>query len=200
VAIVIAFPLATLAALKRDTWIDRVVLFFSLLGLSIPNFWLGPLLMILVSIQLGWLPVSGRGDFSHLILPALTLGMAMAAILTRILRTSLLRIVNLDFVKTARAKGMGETPVWLKHILRNALIPVISIIGLQFGSLLAGSIITETIFSWPGIGRLTVQAIQTRDYPLVQGCVLVVAIGYLVVNFITDVFYSIVDPRISYER
>jgi peptide/nickel transport system permease protein len=200
VAIVIAFPLATLAALKRDTWIDRLALFFSLLGLSIPNFWLGPLLMILVSIQLGWLPVSGRGDFSHLILPSLTLGMAMAAILTRILRASLLRIINLDFIQTARAKGLRETAVWLKHMLRNALIPVVSIMGLQFGSLLAGSIITETIFSWPGIGRLTVQAIQTRDYPLVQGCVLVVAIGYLVVNFLTDLAYSIIDPRISYER
>jgi peptide/nickel transport system permease protein len=200
VALIISFPLATLAALKPGTWIDRVALFFSLVGLSMPNFWLGPLLMILVSIQLGWLPVSGRGSFSHLVLPALTLGMAMAAILTRILRTSLLRIVNLDFIKTARAKGVGEPSVWLKHMLRNALIPVISIIGLQFGSLLAGSIITETVFSWPGIGRLTVQAIQTRDYPLVQGCVLVVATGYLVVNFITDVFYSVVDPRISYDK
>ena len=200
VAIIIAFPLATLAALKPGTWIDRLALFFSLLGLSVPNFWLGPMLMILVSIQLGWLPVSGRGGFSHVILPSLTLGMAMAAILTRILRTSLLRIVNLDFIKTARAKGLGEPLVWLKHMLRNALIPVISIMGLQFGSLLAGSIITETIFSWPGIGRLTVQAIQTRDYPLVQGCVLIVATGYLVVNFITDLAYSIIDPRISYDK
>jgi peptide/nickel transport system permease protein len=200
VAIIISFPLATLAALKPGTWIDRSALFFSLLGLSIPNFWLGPMLMILVSIQLGWLPVSGRGAFAHLILPSLTLGMAMAAILTRILRTSLLRIVNLDFIKAARAKGLGEPSVWLKHMLRNALIPVISIMGLQFGSLLAGSIITETIFSWPGIGRLTVQAIQTRDYPLVQGCVLVVASGYLIVNFITDLAYSVIDPRITYEK
>ena len=200
IAIIISFPLATLAALKPGTWIDRLALFFSLLGLSVPNFWLGPMLMILISIQLGWLPVSGRGGFSHAILPSLTLGMAMAAILTRILRASLLRVVNLDFIQTARAKGLRESVVWLKHMLRNALIPVISIMGLQFGSLLAGSIITETIFSWPGIGRLTVQAIQTRDYPLVQGCVLIVATGYLVVNFITDLAYSMVDPRISYER
>ena len=200
VAITISFPLATLAALRPGTWIDRSALFFSLLGLSMPNFWLGPMLMILVSIQLGWLPVSGRGGFAHLILPSLTLGMAMAAILTRVLRTSLLRTVNLDFIKAARAKGLGEPLVWLKHMLRNALIPVISIMGLQFGSLLAGSIITETIFSWPGIGRLTVQAIQTRDYPLVQGCVLVVATGYLVVNFITDLAYSVIDPRINYEK
>ena len=200
VAIIISFPLAILAALKPGTWIDRLALFFSLLGLSIPNFWLGPMLMILVSIQLGWLPVSGRGGLSHVILPSLTLGMAMAAILTRILRISLLRIVNLDFIKTARAKGLDEAVVWLKHMLRNALIPIISIMGLQFGSLLAGSIITETIFSWPGIGRLTVQAIQTRDYPLVQGCMLIVATGYLVVNFITDLAYSIIDPRIRYEK
>jgi peptide/nickel transport system permease protein len=200
VAIIISFPLATLAALKPGTWLDRAALFFSLLGLSIPNFWLGPMLMILISIQLGWLPVSGRGGFAQLILPSVTLGMSMAAILTRILRSSLLRTVKLDFIKTARAKGLGERVVWLKHMLRNALIPVLSIMGLQFGSLLAGSIITETIFSWPGIGRLTVQAIQTRDYPLVQGCVLVVATGYLVVNFITDLAYSVIDPRISYER
>jgi peptide/nickel transport system permease protein len=200
VAMVIAFPLATLAAVNRDTWIDRLALFFSLLGVSIPNFWLGPLLMILVSIQLGWLPVSGRGGFSHLILPSLTLGMAMAAILTRILRSSLLRIVGLDYIRAARAKGVSEPSVWMKHMLRNALLPVITIMGLQFGSLLAGSIITETIFSWPGVGRLTVQAIQTRDYPLVQGCVLVVATSYLVVNFLTDVFYSLIDPRITYEK
>jgi peptide/nickel transport system permease protein len=200
VAMVIAFPLATLAAVNRDTWIDRLALFFSLLGVSIPNFWLGPLLMILVSIQLGWLPVSGRGGFSHLILPSLTLGMAMAAILTRILRSSLLRIVDLDYIRAARAKGVSEPSVWMKHMLRNALLPVITIMGLQFGSLLAGSIITETIFSWPGVGRLTVQAIQTRDYPLVQGCVLVVATSYLVVNFLTDVFYSLIDPRITYEK
>jgi peptide/nickel transport system permease protein len=200
VAIIISFPLAIFAALKPGTWIDRLALFFSLLGLSIPNFWLGPMLMILVSIQLGWLPVSGRGGLSHMILPSLTLGMAMAAILTRILRISLLRIVNLEFIKTARAKGLDEAVVWLKHMLRNALIPIISIMGLQFGSLLAGSIITETIFSWPGIGRLTVQAIQTRDYPLVQGCMLIVATGYLVVNFITDLAYGIIDPRIRYEK
>jgi peptide/nickel transport system permease protein len=200
VAIIISFPLAIFAALKPGTWIDRLALFFSLLGLSIPNFWLGPMLMILVSIQLGWLPVSGRGGLSHMILPSLTLGMAMAAILTRILRISLLRIVNLEFIKTARAKGLDEAVVWLKHMLRNALIPIISIMGLQFGSLLAGSIITETIFSWPGIGRLTVQAIQTRDYPLVQGCMLIVATGYLAVNFITDLAYGIIDPRIRYEK
>lgn len=200
VALLISFPLATLASVNKDTWIDRFALLFSLLGLSMPNFWLGPLLMIVFSIQLGWAPVSGRGGLSHLFLPSFTLGMGMAAIMTRILRSSLLRVIHEDYVRTARAKGLSEKRVWLKHVLRNALLSVITIMSLQFGGLLAGSIITETIFSWPGIGRLTVQAIQTRDYPLVQGCVLIIAISYLLVNFFTDIFYHLVDPRITYGR
>ncbi|HWO43852.1 MAG TPA: nickel ABC transporter permease [Candidatus Eisenbacteria bacterium] len=199
-AVLVAFPLAVLAAAKNGSWFDRMALFFSLLGVSMPNFWLGPLLMILFSIQLGWLPVSGRGGPEHLLLPAVTLGMGMAAILVRMLRASLLRIKREDYVQTARAKGLSETRVWLKHILRNASISVITILGLQLGGLLAGSIIAETIFAWPGVGRLTVQAIQTRDYPLVQGCVLVIAIAYVVINFLTDVIYRFVDPRISYEN
>lgn len=199
-ATLISFPLATFAAVYRDRWIDRFALIFSLLGLSMPNFWLGPLLMITFSIQLGWLPVSGQGGLSHLLLPSLTLALGMASILTRILRSNLLQVTNKEFVQTARAKGLSEKQVWLKHTLRNALLSVVTIMSLQFGSLLAGSIITETIFSWPGIGRLTVQAIQTRDYPLVQGCVLIIAISYLLVNFFTDVFYHFVDPRITYEK
>jgi peptide/nickel transport system permease protein len=200
IAVIISFPLATLAAVKKGSGIDRGALLFSLLGLSLPNFWLGPLLMIIFSIQLGWTPVSGRGGLDHLVLPSLTLGMGMAAILTRILRGSLLQVINEDYVRSARAKGLSETQVWLKHTLRNALLSVITIMSLQFGSLLAGSIITETVFSWPGIGRLTVQAIQTRDYPLVQGCVLVIAISYLLVNLLTDIFYHLVDPRITYGK
>jgi peptide/nickel transport system permease protein len=200
IAVIIAFPLGTLAAIHQGSGIDRSALLFSLLGVSLPNFWLGPLLMIVFSIQLGWTPVSGRGGLDHLLLPSLTLGMGMAAILTRILRASLLQVVNEDYVRTARAKGLGEKRIWLKHVLRNALLSVITILSLQFGSLLAGSIITETIFSWPGIGRLTVQAIQTRDYPLVQGCVLVIAISYLLVNLLADIFYRAVDPRISYGK
>jgi peptide/nickel transport system permease protein len=199
-AILISFPFATLAAVKRDRWLDRFALFFSLLGTSMPNFWLGPLLMIAFAIQLGWLPVSGRGGFNHLLLPSLTLGMGMAAILTRILRASLLGALRADYIRTARAKGLSEKRVWLKHTLRNALLSVITIVSLQFGGLLAGSIITETIFSWPGVGRLTVQAIQTRDYPLVQGCILVIASSYLLVNFVADIFYRWVDPRITYEK
>ncbi len=199
-AVLGSFPLAILAALNRSGWIDRVALLFSLLGLSMPNFWLGPLLMVIFSIHLGWLPVSGRGGFSHLLLPALTLGSGMAAILTRILRASLLQVAVEDYVQTARAKGLRESWVWLKHTLRNALLPVITIVSLQLGGLLAGSIITETIFSWPGIGRLTVQAIQTRDYPLVQGCVLTLAVSYLLVNFVTDICYRLADPRITYGK
>lgn len=197
-AVLISFPVATLAAIRRGSWIDRSALSFSLLGLSLPNFWLGPLLMIVFSIQLGWTPVSGRGGLSHLFLPAITLGLGMSAILVRILRASLLQVIHQDYVKTARAKGLREKHVWLKHVLRNALLSVVTIMSLQFGGLLAGSLITETIFSWPGIGRLTVQAIQTRDYPLVQGCVLVIATSYVLINFLTDLLYKLVDPRVSY--
>ena len=199
-AILVSFPLATLAATRRGRWADRCALFFSLFGLSLPNFWLGPLLMIIFSIQLDWAPVSGRGGLSHLFLPALTLALGMAAILTRILRASLLQVMHEDYVRTARAKGLSERQVWLKHTLRNALLSVLTIMSLQFGNLLAGSLITETIFSWPGIGRLTVQAIQTRDYPLVQGCVLVIAVSYVLVNFFTDLLYKLVDPRVTYGK
>ena len=199
-SVCLALPLALGAASSRGRKADRFALLFSLLGVSMPNFWLGPLLIILFSIQLGWFPVSGRGSLSHLFLPAFTLALGMAAILTRILRTSLLQVMHQDYIRSARAKGLRESVVWFKHIMRNALFSVITIMSLQFGSLLAGSIITETIFSWPGIGRLTVQAIQTRDYPLVQGCVLVIALAYIGVNFIADLLYRWVDPRVSYGK
>jgi ABC-type dipeptide/oligopeptide/nickel transport system permease component len=152
------------------------------------------------SIQLGWTPVSGRGGATHLLLPAVTLGLGMAAILVRMLRASLIAAIRQDYVQTARAKGLPEAQVWLKHVLRNGMLPVITIASLQCGSLLAGSLITETIFSWPGIGRLTVQAIQTRDYPLAQGCVLIIATSYILINFITDLLYTLIDPRISYDE
>lgn len=199
-ALVISFPLAIWSAARRGKSIDRATLMFSLLGLSMPNFWLGPVVMIIFSIQLGWLPVSGRGGPDHLVLPALTLGLGMTALLIRILRTNLLRVMSEDYVQTARAKGLSERSVWLKHTLRNALLSLITIVSLQFGSLLAGSLITETIFSWPGIGRLTIQAIEMRDYPLVQGCVLAIALSYVFVNFITDLIYQSVDPRITYGK
>lgn len=200
IAVFLSFLLATFAAKKRGGWIDRSALLFSLLGLSLPNFWLGPVLMILFSIQLGWLPVSGRGGVTHLVLPSVTLGLGMAAILTRILRAGLLQVAREDYVLAARAKGLSEKQVWLKHMLRNALLSVVTVMSLQFGSLLTGSLITETIFSWPGIGRLTVQAIHTRDYPLIQGCVLVIATSYVLVNFLTDILYKFIDPRITYVR
>jgi peptide/nickel transport system permease protein len=168
----------------------------SLFGLSFPSFALGPILILLVSIKLGWLPVSGAGDFAHLILPAVTMGGALAAILTRMVRTSMLEELGQDYIRTARAKGLPERTVVYKHALRNAMIPVLTLIGLQFGALLAGAIVTETIFSWPGIGRLTVSAISNRDYPLLQGCILAVGLTYVLVNLATDVMYVVVNPRI----
>ncbi|HWP59347.1 MAG TPA: nickel ABC transporter permease [Candidatus Acidoferrales bacterium] len=200
VALFLAFPLGAGAAFKAGSLLDRAARLFSLLGLAMPNFWLGPLLIIAFSIELGWLPVSGRGGLRHLLLPALTLGMGMAAILTRMLRASLLEAMRQDYIRTARAKGAGEATIWLKHGLRNSLLSVITILGFQFGSLLTGSVITETIFSWPGVGRLTVEAIQTRDYPLIQGCVLFISLCYLCVNLAVDLLYSAVDPRIRYEK
>ena len=200
VALVLAFPLGLSAAIKQGSWIDHGARLFSLFGLAVPNFWLGPLLVIFFSIEMGWLPVSGRGNLSHLILPAITLGTGMAAIVTRMLRSSLLNALGQDYIQTARAKGISEAVIWFKHGLRNALLSVVTVVGLQFGALLAGSVITETIFTWPGIGRLTIQAIQTRDYPLIQGCVLFIAVCYLLVNLVTDLLYAAVDPRIRYEK
>ena len=199
VALALAIPLGILAAYRKDSALDHGSMIFALLGISMPNFWLGPLLIILFSLKLGWLPVSGRGSLLHLVLPAITLGTAMAAILTRMTRASMLDVIHSDYVKTARAKGLREAKVVLKHAFRNALIPIVTIVGLQIGGLLAGSIITETIFAWPGIGRLTIQAINARDYPLVQGCVLVIALGYVLVNLATDLLYGFIDPRIRYE-
>lgn len=199
VALVLAIPLGILAAYRKDSAVDHGSMVFALLGISMPNFWLGPLLIILFSLKLGWFPVSGRGGLAHLVLPSITLGTAMAAILTRMTRASMLDVINSDYVKAARAKGLSEMMVITKHAFRNALIPVVTIVGLLVGGLLAGSIITETIFAWPGIGRLTLQAINARDYPLVQGCVLVIALGYVLVNFATDIVYGLIDPRIRYE-
>ncbi|MGH9790031.1 MAG: ABC transporter permease, partial [Candidatus Acidiferrales bacterium] len=167
-----------------------------LLGLSLPNFALGPVLILIFSIQLGWLPVSGREGPQYLILPAITMGAALAAILTRMVRTSMMEELSADYVRTARAKGLPDTVVLFRHAFPNALIPVVTIIGLQLGTLLAGAIVTESIFAWPGVGRLTVQAIQARDYPLLQGCILIISFSYVLVNLLTDVVYAIVDPRV----
>jgi ABC-type dipeptide/oligopeptide/nickel transport system permease component len=192
----IAIPAGVLAANRRGQTTDRVVSLLTLFGLAVPNFALGPLLITLFSIKLGWLPVSGRGGPLNYILPAATLGAALAAILTRMVRGAMLEELSSDYVRTARAKGLPTSAVLVHHALRNALIPIITILGLQFGTLLAGTIVTETIFSWPGIGRLTVQAISSRDYPLLQGCILVIALSYVLVNLLTDVLYSFIDPRV----
>jgi peptide/nickel transport system permease protein len=185
----IGIPAGLLAAARRGTSTDHAVGVFTLFGLSVPNFALGPVLILVFSVLLGWLPVSGRGGPSHLILPAITLGAALAAILTRMVRTSVIE----------RAKGLSPSAVLFRHAFRNALIPILTILGLQFGTLLAGTIVTETIFSWPGIGRLAVQAIGSRDYPLLQGCILLIAFSYVIVNLLTDVLCALVDPRVRFE-
>ena len=200
IAILISIPAGIISAIKKDSFADRGFMLFALLGVSIPNFWLGPLLIILFSIQLGWLPVAGREGIYHLILPAITLGMGMSAILSRMTRASMLEVLNKEYIITARAKGLSSAVVIMKHAFRNALIPVVTVIGLQFGALLAGAVITETIFSWPGIGRLMIQGIYTRDYPIVQGCILIIALSYVLINLITDILYSYIDPRIKYEK
>jgi general L-amino acid transport system permease protein len=196
VAVLLSIPAGVRSARRRNEWDDRTISVVSLFGLSFPNFALGPILILLFSIKLGWLPVSGSGSFANLVLPAITMGSALAAILTRMVRTSMLEELNQDYVRTARAKGLSETTVVYRHALRNAMIPVITVLGLQFGALLAGAIVTEKIFSWPGIGRLTIDAIANRDYYVVQGCILAIGLTYIAVNFMTDLVYSVLNPRI----
>jgi ABC-type dipeptide/oligopeptide/nickel transport system permease component len=195
----IGIPAGLFAAQRRGTSTDHAIGVFTLFGLSVPNFALGPVLILVFSVILGWLPVSGRGGLAHVILPAFTLGAALAAILTRMVRTSVIEELSSDYVRTARAKGLSESAVLFRHAFRNALIPIITILGLQFGTLLAGTIVTESIFSWPGIGRLAVQAISARDYPLLQGCILLIAVSYVFVNLLTDLVYALVDPRVRFE-
>jgi len=195
----LAVPTGVLAATNPGGWLDRMLTSATLLGISLPNFVSGPIAIILFSIMLGWLPVSGRAGPAHFILPAVTLGASLSAILTRMVRAGMIEELQEEYVKTARAKGLPEIKVLLKHALKNSLIPVVTVLGLQFGTLLAGAIITETIFAWPGIGRLTVQAINSRDYPLVQGCLLVIACTYVTVNLLTDLAYGFLDPRIKYQ-
>jgi peptide/nickel transport system permease protein len=196
IAGLIAIPLGIIAALREGTAVDNLSVLFSLVGVSMPNFWLGPLLIILFSLTLGWFPVSGRTGVASLVLPAVTLGIALAALLSRMTRASLLERLGEDYLTVARAKGLPEWKVILKHALRNALIPVITVMGLQIGVLLSGAIITENVFAWPGIGTLLINAIEARDYPMVQGCVLLISLTYVVVNLTTDLLYGLADPRI----
>lgn len=196
IAILISVPAGVRSAQHRGRWDDKLLSVVSLFGLSFPNFALGPILILFFAIKLGLLPVSGSGTFAHLVLPALTMGSALAAILTRMVRTSMLEELGQDYIRTARAKGLPERDVVYRHALRNAMLPVLTVLGLQFGALLAGAIVTEKIFSWPGIGRLTIDAIGNRDYFLVQGCILAIGLTYVLVNLLTDVLYSVANPRI----
>lgn len=196
VTLLLAVPLGLVAAARHDTAWDHGAMTFSLLGVSIPNFWMGPLLILIFALGLGWFPVSGREGVGAVVLPALTLGTSLAAILARMIRSSVLEVLGEDFIRTAYAKGLSRRQVLLRHALPNALLPVITILGLQLGTLLAGAVITETVFSWPGIGLLTIEAIQTRDYPVVQACVLLIALTYVMVNMLTDLLYALIDPRI----
>ena len=199
VAIAFSMPLGILAAVRRGTMVDHAAMTVSLAGVSVPNFWLGPLLAIVFAVELGWLPVSGRGTWAHLVLPAISLGAALAAILARMTRATMLEELREQYVLAARARGVSRARAILRHAFRNSLIPVVTLVGLQFGAVLTGAVITETIFAWPGIGRLLIQSIGFRDYPLVQGCILLIAVTYVGVNLLTDVVYGVLDPRIRYE-
>ncbi len=200
VAVLIAFPLGVLAAVRKGSHWDQGAMGLSLVGVSVPNFLMGPILILVFSLWLGWFPVSGRNGIESLILPALTLGSAMAAILSRMVRATLLETLNEDYIRTARAKGLNESVVVWKHAMRNALLPVITLLGLQLGVLLGGAVITEVVFSWPGLGSLTIEAIQKRDYPVVQACVLLISLTYVVVNTLTDLVYGWLDPRVRLEE
>jgi peptide/nickel transport system permease protein len=199
VAILIAVPLGVIAALFRGTWIDHAAMTVSLAGIAMPNFWLGPVLALVFAVGLGWLPVSGAGTWRHLVLPAVTLGAALAAMTARMTRASLGDELRELYILAARARGLSHARVVMHHALRNSLIPIVTILGLQLGAVLTGTIITETVFAWPGVGRLLIQAINFRDYPLVQGCILLIAVTYVTMNLVVDVVYAWLDPRIRYQ-
>ncbi len=199
VAIVFAIPLGIIAAARAGTGVDYAATTIALVGISVPNFWLGPLLAIVFSVTFGWLPVSGRGTWAHLVLPAITLGAPLAAVLARMTRASVLEELRELYVLAARARGLSRARAIVKHAFRNSLIPIVTVLGLQFGAVLTGAVITETIFAWPGVGRLLIQSISFRDYPLVQGCILLIAVTYVSMNLLTDLVYGFLDPRIRYE-
>lgn len=196
VALFVSIPLGVVAASRRNRFLDHFSRVLALIGVSMPNFWLGPMLILLFAIQLDLFPVSGRGGWLSLVLPAVTLGTALSGILTRMVRSSVAEELEKPYLMAAQARGLRRGSVLRRHALKNASIPVVTIVGLQFGALLTGAIITETIFSWPGLGRLVIQAIRLRDYPLVQGSILAIALTYILINLITDVVYAMLDPRI----
>jgi len=199
VAVLFAIPLGILAAVRAGTRVDHVATTLALVGISMPNFWLGPLLAIVFSVTLGWLPVAGRGTLAHLVLPAITLGAPLSAVLARMTRASVLEELGELYVLAARARGVSKVRAVLRHALRNSLMPIVTVLGLQIGAVLTGAVITETIFAWPGVGRLLIQSISFRDYPMVQGCILLIALTYVSMNLLTDVAYGLLDPRIRYE-
>jgi ABC-type dipeptide/oligopeptide/nickel transport system permease component len=198
VALALAIPLGIAAAVWQGTAVDHAAMTLSLAGVSMPNFWLGPLLAIVFGVELGWLPVSGRGGLEHLVLPAISLGAALAAVLARMTRATLADQLRQPYVLAARARGLSRTRAVLVHAFPNSLIPIVTLAGLQIGAVLTGAVITETIFAWPGIGRLLVQSIGFRDYPMVQGCILLISVTYVGVNLIVDLLYGVLDPRIRY--
>ncbi len=199
-ALVLAIPLGILSAVKRGSMVDMGSMFGALLGISMPHFWLGIMMMLLFSIHLGWLPTSGRGTFAHLIMPAISLGLSLMAMFARLTRSVMLEVLSLDYIRTARAKGLKEQVIIYKHALRNALIPLVTVAGMQFGFLIGGTVIIETVFAWPGLGRLVIQAIFGRDYPLVQGIVFVFSVIFVGTNLLVDILYVYLDPQISYHE
>lgn len=200
IAILMAFPLGIWAAIRAGNWPDHLSMSMSLIGVSIPNFWLGPMLILVFALWLGWFPVSGTEQTWSWVLPAVTLGTALAAILARMLRASMLEVMHEDYIRTAKAKGLSGAQVTLNHALRNALLPVVTILGLQLGTLLGGAVITEVVFDWPGLGQLLIESIQKRDYPVVQACILVISVAYIAVNGLTELIYATLDPRIRVQK
>jgi len=199
IAFVIGIPAGIVAAIRQNTWADLVVMLGALIGVSMPVFWFGLLAILYFSVQLGWFPVAGRGTWQHLVLPAFSLGIGSMAIIARMTRSSMLEVLSQDYIRTARAKGVMSNSVVLKHAFRNAMVPVITVGGLQFGTLMAGAVLTESVFTWPGIGRLLVDSILARDYPVVQGAVLLIATSFIFINILVDALYAVIDPRIRYD-
>jgi peptide/nickel transport system permease protein/oligopeptide transport system permease protein len=198
VSVALGIPFGVIAAVRHNSLIDRGSTIIALLGICTPTFWLGLMLMLLFSVQLGWLPSFGRGGITHLILPAITLGASASAIIARVTRSSMIEVLSEDFIRTARAKGLAERIVVYRHAIKNALIPIITILGLEFGFLLSGSVVTETVFSYPGLGLLLISSINNRDFPVVQGALLLFALQFVIVNLVVDLLYGFVDPRITY--
>jgi peptide/nickel transport system permease protein len=199
ISLLLGIPIGIISALKRDTLLDKGIMVFALFGQTMPSFWLGIMLILIFAVNLRWFPTGGMGDWKTIILPAITLGLSLMALVSRLLRSSLIEALGADYIRTARAKGLRQWKVVSKHALRNSLLPVVTVIGLEIGSLLGGSVVTETVFAWPGVGQMLVQAINNRDYPLVQAAIIFIAIAFVFINLIVDILYAFIDPRIEYD-